>query len=114
MYDRDTLLERFDGDETLLHDILTLFLEDSLKNLDDVRQGIASGNAKQTLLGAHTVGSSLRLFGAFETAEVAAALEKMARDEELGEAAPKLERLDQGLAQVRAVLEEYIRPAAES
>jgi CheY-like chemotaxis protein/HPt (histidine-containing phosphotransfer) domain-containing protein len=53
--DRNTMLERFGGDEHLLNEVIRLFLEDCPKRLADIKAAIDSKNAERIRTTAHTL-----------------------------------------------------------
>lgn len=61
-FDPQELLERVDGDEALLREVVAIFLEDTLDILDAMKKGIDTGMPDAVAKAAHTLkGSSANL-----------------------------------------------------
>jgi HPt (histidine-containing phosphotransfer) domain-containing protein len=73
------LLERFDGDATVLTEITTLFRQDCPKQLDVIRRAVADHNSEELYVAAHTLRGSAGNFGASPLQEALGELEGHAK-----------------------------------
>jgi HPt (histidine-containing phosphotransfer) domain-containing protein len=109
--DRHVALLRVGGDEELLKEIATIFLEDYPKILVEIRAAIVGGDAKRLEESAHAMKGSVGNFGARVVVESASRLEQMGRERRVdgdgqGSAAfLELKILDQALSALRMELE---------
>jgi PAS domain S-box-containing protein len=76
---RDAILRRLEGDETLLKELVELFQADSATTLEQVRTALDAGDAEAARRAAHTLKSSLGLFEAEGALRAAVRLEEAAR-----------------------------------
>lgn len=76
-------LERLDDDRELLQELAQLFLQDLPLRLVDIRNAVASHNAKALQQSAHTLKGSAGNLAAVAVFEVARHLEQMGRDGDL-------------------------------
>ena len=88
------------GDETLLADLVAMFPQQSQKQLDEMRSGIAAADGARLERGAHSLKSSARLFGANDLAAVALELEHSGRDADFTHAQTRLDALERELDRV--------------
>ena len=82
-WDKRKALERLDGDEKLLHELIQIFLDESPKLLADLERGVAEGNPEQVERAAHSLKGELSYLELSATSEKAKDLEKMGRRAEL-------------------------------
>ena len=75
--DRSALLGRVDGDAQLLGEIAELFVQESGKQMDAIRQAIAAGDAEGYSRGIHTMRGMLRSLSANAAAELAGTLHSL-------------------------------------
>jgi CheY-like chemotaxis protein len=104
LVDRQAALERVGGDETLLREIVGLFLDDYPKLLADVEAAVAAGDAARLRRAAHTLKGSVGNFGAQQAHDAARELELMGKSGDLSAAGPALDKLKQVMDQVRPAL----------
>jgi len=83
MLDRDGLLERLDGDDTLLREMAVLFLEECPSMLDAVREGIAQADTVRVQHAAHALKGALLSLSADPAAHTSGKLETVAGGGEL-------------------------------
>ena len=76
-------LERVDGDEKLLREIVTIFLEETPKLLDRLRRGIEEDNSKAVETAAHSLKGELSYLGMPGISQKARELEEMGRNRNL-------------------------------
>ena len=113
--DRAVLLERVDGDEELLQELIQVFLEDSSRLRQEIRDAVASGEAERLKIAAHTLKGAVGNFGAKPAVEAAQQLELMGKTGELSSARQALGKLEEALSQLVPALESLrIVPRQES
>ena len=98
--DRAVALERLGGDEELLQEVATLFLEEYPSIMSQIREAAQSKNAPRLERAAHTLKGSVSNFGAESAVQAALALEKIGRSGDLtgvGEAYARLAAVMQHL-----------------
>jgi HPt (histidine-containing phosphotransfer) domain-containing protein len=92
--DKTALLERLDGDQKLLGELVQLFQEDSPQLLATIRDAVAAGDAFQLMRAAHTLKGSVGNFCAHAIFEAAFQLESIGRDGDLTKAPAALATLE--------------------
>lgn len=102
------LLNKLEGDEALLRELIDIFREQSGPDLQEVLNAVSRQDAEALYRAAHKLKGTVSLFGSEETTEAALALEVMGRDGDLSQAQTalaclqqRLERLQQSLAALR-------------
>lgn len=91
------LLERLDGDEGFLCELLVIFREDMQLNLEKSRKAIAENDLELLARAAHTLKGMLRNLSMGAAADTAAALETASRENRGSDARKLLEKLGQEL-----------------
>ena len=95
-FDRQTALANMGGDDTLLDDVIRLFLDDTPRLLDQIHIAIAESDQTVLIRLGHTVAGVASNFGPNPVVGVARALERLARvggsTEEVEAAACRLDR----------------------
>ncbi|OLC54056.1 MAG: hypothetical protein AUH92_04785 [Acidobacteria bacterium 13_1_40CM_4_69_4] len=79
MVDRIALLSRLEGDARLLAEIVELFLRTAPRLMRDIKQALASKDAKKLERAAHTLKGAVANFGARQAYEAALTLEQHGR-----------------------------------
>jgi HPt (histidine-containing phosphotransfer) domain-containing protein len=97
-------LDQSGGNDELLRELITIFMEESGQLMTALRQAIAQQNAGEVRRLAHTIKGSANHFAARATVAAALRLERMGRDEELAGAEEACVRLEQELAQLQQAL----------
>ena len=82
-FDRDELLPRLGGDESLLVEMIEIFAAESPRMLADLRAAIDAQDADGVQRAAHNLKGSVSVFGARPATRSAQALEGMGRDNSL-------------------------------
>ncbi|HWZ80709.1 MAG TPA: response regulator [Candidatus Sulfotelmatobacter sp.] len=95
------VLERIDGDESLLRELLTIFLEESPKHLTGLQRAIETGNSDEIERTAHSMKGELGYLGLANAAQTAQDLERLGHERNLQPVAGLLASLK---AEVSAVL----------
>jgi HPt (histidine-containing phosphotransfer) domain-containing protein len=80
------LLERLEGDEEFLLDLIDTYLAESDQVLEDVLDAVTRHDVEGVHRAAHKLKGTLSIFGSRETTEAALALETMGRDRNLDKA----------------------------
>jgi len=108
--DRRKFAQRFEGDEELVQQLIEVFLEETPKLMNDVRQAMNQGRAEDLARAAHTVKGSLGYFETARALQAALQLEKLGREGDLQtarEAAARLENeVELVCAELRKILAE--------
>ena len=107
-WDLKELMERLDGDEEFMRELLVMFRKDALENLEKSRRAMAERDLDLLARAAHTLKGMLRNLSMGAAADTAAALEtasRESRDSDSKELLGKLEReLERILPEVEAQL----------
>ena len=92
-WDLEELMERLDGDEAFLQELLEIFRQDGPANLLKSRDALAAGDFSGLTHAAHTLKGMLKNLAMRAAAEKAAALETAARKESIEGSRQCLEEL---------------------
>ena len=87
------LMERLDGDEELLRELLAIFQQDARTNLFKARDALVMGDFARLTRVAHTLKGMLRNLSMGAAGRTATALEAAAREETMEESRQRLEQL---------------------
>jgi len=98
------VLERIDGDESLLHELLTIFLEESPKQLTSLQLAIESGNPEEVERTAHSMKGELSYLGLANAAQTAKDLERLGYERNLQPAASLLVSLKAEMSSVSKIM----------
>ncbi len=96
-WDVKELLERLDGDEGFLCELLVIFREDTRLNLEKSRKAMAERDFDMLARAAHTLKGMLRNLSMGAAAEAAASLETASRENRGSDSKELLERLEKEL-----------------
>jgi HPt (histidine-containing phosphotransfer) domain-containing protein len=77
VFDRDLMLERMGGDNQLLDDVLTVFIEEIPGMMSDVRAAVSGQDAPAIERSAHSMKGALLNITADSAAELASQLEQL-------------------------------------
>lgn len=102
--DKDKLLERVGGDEELLGQVIDLFFETSPASLAEMGRALELNDAIKLQRTAHTLKGTVGTLAAVEAYESVIALEKLAREEQLEEAAKVYAVVERDIDRLRSVL----------
>jgi HPt (histidine-containing phosphotransfer) domain-containing protein len=94
------------GDSEFLRELISIYLEDTPKQLIKLEQAIANQDAGQVVHAAHTIKGSSGNFGAAAFAHLAQEIEAHGKSQNLAAAAAALPELKNGFAQVTAALKQ--------
>jgi len=96
------------GDRELLKDVVEAFLEESPRQLSEIRQALDVEDFELLRRAAHTLKGSMRIFGAHVANEHAMRLESMGRDHTLDDATEALAVLERELARLTPILMQFV------
>jgi CheY-like chemotaxis protein len=94
------LLQRLGDDEKLFSEVVEIFLHETPKKLDALRQAIAQGDPPTTEKIAHSLKGELGYFGVAEISQKARELEEMGRKRDLQGAAAVFEAMEVKISEV--------------
>jgi signal transduction histidine kinase/DNA-binding response OmpR family regulator len=100
----NAVLERIDGDESLLHELLTIFLEESPKQLNSLQLAIESRNLEEVERTAHSMKGELGYLGLANAAQTAKDLERLGHEGNLQPVAGLLVALKTEVSAVSKVM----------
>jgi HPt (histidine-containing phosphotransfer) domain-containing protein len=106
--DRAAILERVEGDEELLKEIVQLFIEDCPRLIKQLHDSVYADNAAGLRMAAHTLRGSLSYFGPSQACALALELEILGRDGNVAQARPIYEALVAKLEQLQPALVDLI------
>ena len=93
-WNRAEALGRIGGDEELLRELCQIFLEESPKLLEKLRQAVTAGDADTVMRAAHSLKGESSYLGAGGTSQAARQLEEMGRSNDLSRASKTLAVLE--------------------
>jgi two-component system sensor histidine kinase/response regulator len=102
--DRAIALEHVGGDEGLLREIASLFLEEYPKTMAEIRAALEEGDALALERGAHSLKGSVGNFGAASAVQAALRLEMVGRSRDLSAAGQAYSDLVRALDSLRPAL----------
>jgi HPt (histidine-containing phosphotransfer) domain-containing protein len=101
----DALLESFGGDMEFLGEMLDTFFDDSPRQLEAARAGLAAGDVEAVRRAAHSLKSNSANFGALALSAQCRELEMLAKSGSLEGGAELVAQIAAGYEQVHATLE---------
>jgi len=104
VFDRDEMLDRLDGDQEFLADVLEVFLGETPKMLEQMRFAVGGRDAEQIERTAHAMKGALLNIAAEPAAAVAGRLEESGRDGGLDSVEATLELLEAELRRLEGEL----------
>ena len=114
VFSREKLLDEFDGDEDLMRRMIALFHENTPRLLDDIRGAIACRAAPDLARSAHTLLSSLGVFGAHEARQLTLQLETQAELQDYENSLQTFTALERGTAEIHAALAAFAAGGAQA
>jgi HPt (histidine-containing phosphotransfer) domain-containing protein len=108
--DKDALLQRLEGDQELLDELVVLFLADCPRLLEEIRSAAARGDTSRFLRAAQTLKGSVSNFCAPAATEAAQALELLGHLGALDQVAGGIARMEELVGQVTVELDVGRRP----
>ena len=110
IWDMDGTLERLGGDESLLQEVIAIFLEEAPKHLADLERAVEQRNPDVIEAIAHTLKGELGYLGLTGTSRTAGQLEQLGHTNELVTATGLYQRLAADIVQVCNSLRETNGP----
>jgi CheY-like chemotaxis protein/HPt (histidine-containing phosphotransfer) domain-containing protein len=101
------LLASVDGDNELLQEVIDLFLEEIPKNLAEIHDAIAEGDAARLQRTAHALKGSVSNFGSPAAVDLALKLEMLGKDRELSGALDVFSSLAAEMNRLQVALADY-------
>jgi two-component system sensor histidine kinase/response regulator len=105
-WNRTEALNRIGGDEELLQELCQIFLDESPKLLQKLRQAVTDGDSDGVMRAAHSLKGESSYLGAGGTSQAARQLEDMGRSKDLSRAADTLAELEREVAGLHLHLKE--------
>ena len=87
-FSRDTLLDRLDGDRELVEEVLSVFLEDTPRKMEELREAVDGSNLDQAMRLAHSLKGAAGNIGATRMHDLARQAEAAASEGNLAAVAP--------------------------
>jgi HPt (histidine-containing phosphotransfer) domain-containing protein len=112
VFDEARFLDRLDGDELLISEIVGMFLEECPKLMRNVCQAVAQVDAPALERAAHKLKGSVADMAAPQAVKAAQSLEQMGRQGDLKDAGAALESLESAIAQLTPALQKLENKAA--
>jgi HPt (histidine-containing phosphotransfer) domain-containing protein len=106
--DRAALLERLGDDVELLQDLVTMFLEDYPRSVEEIETAVRAQDPAQLRRSAHFLVGTLSNFSAREAQAAAHALELRGNTADLADAEADLRALGRALARLEPVLRRLV------
>jgi HPt (histidine-containing phosphotransfer) domain-containing protein len=103
--DISAALERVEGDRQLLEELAALFAEESVKNIQGIREAFRAGDAFLLERLAHTIKGASSNIGAMSLSRAALALEEQARSRDLSKAFERIAALEAEAERLRPELD---------
>jgi signal transduction histidine kinase/sensor domain CHASE-containing protein/DNA-binding response OmpR family regulator len=103
-FDRQSALERLDGDENLLRELVTLFLKDAPQHLTEVETALRAGDLERVARVAHTMKGAIGNFGTTDAYDAVVRLEGACLDKDAAAADGAMRTLVAQLARLETDL----------
>jgi CheY-like chemotaxis protein len=94
VFDRQTALERVNGEEELLDEVIQLFLSDAPNRLAEARASLEKGDPNRLQIAAHSLKGAAGYVGAERTSAQAMKLEEIGRSGDLSRALDEFRQLE--------------------
>jgi two-component system, sensor histidine kinase and response regulator len=104
IFNRQALLQRVEGDEELLEEMLDIFLEYTPQQLQEIRQALKSGDAPGLQGRAHSIKGAAASISAEAVREAAGQLEQAGKNHDLEQAGVILETLNREFSRLTETL----------
>ncbi|HEV8000381.1 MAG TPA: response regulator [Planctomycetaceae bacterium] len=107
VFDRETALERINGEEQLLDEVIQLFLSDAPSRLAEVRASLEQGDPKRLQIAAHSLKGAAGYVGAERTSAQALKLEELGQKGDLSPALDEYRQLEHEIEQLRQAIADF-------
>ncbi|MCD6384669.1 PAS domain S-box protein [Candidatus Sumerlaeota bacterium] len=110
VFDREALLQRVDGDEELLKEILEVFLKDTPARIKSLKDAVSTKDAESIQRDAHSLKGSAGSVGAVALQELAAELERLGKAKELdsARASELIQKIENAFKELEIVLNKTV------
>ncbi|MEA3427639.1 MAG: response regulator [Thermodesulfobacteriota bacterium] len=105
VFDKDALIERLNGDEEFLSELLSLFAQDTPLQLKELKQAIEDNDATRVTLHAHTIKGSSANIGAKALSNAALDIEMAGKNRDLNSARLLIGKLEYELDRFKTALQ---------
>jgi PAS domain S-box-containing protein len=112
--DRDRVLATLQGDEQLLQEVVTIFLDQYPRWLEEIRAALRQRDPEKLAFVAHTLKGSVGNFSRTQAFDAAHRLEKIGRDGNLDDAEEAYQDLEESLQQLVASLHQLLPQSTNS
>jgi HPt (histidine-containing phosphotransfer) domain-containing protein len=107
-FDRQSMLERVDGDEEVMGMVLGVFIEDAPLTMQTLRQAVEQGDAAQIRLTAHALKGAAANISAEELRSGAHDLEMLGVANDLAAVPGVFQRVETAMSRLMPVLEQMV------
>ncbi len=104
--DFQKILERLGGDETLLTEVIDIFVDQTPQHMETLRRALAQGDAESVKKTAHGLKGELGYLGVTEVTQKARELEELGRKHDLEKASQVLDSLEPQISAIVAAMRE--------
>jgi CheY-like chemotaxis protein/HPt (histidine-containing phosphotransfer) domain-containing protein len=108
VFDLQAAMNRIDGDEDFLVEVIRLFVAEVPSHIQDIRSAVEERNAKRLECAAHSLKGSASSLGGLATAAAALKLEGMGKTSDFSEAGDGLAELQRELDRLTAAISEFL------
>ena len=108
VFDHQAALDRMDGDEGVLSEVIGLFLADAPRQVDKIRQAIEQGDARSLRSAAHALKGAAGCLGGVSAAAAALQLEEMGSRADLSQAAEALADVEREIQRLSDVISKLV------
>jgi HPt (histidine-containing phosphotransfer) domain-containing protein len=107
-WSRAEVLDRLGGDQELLAELCQIFLKESPRLMERLRQGMANGDAEAVHRAAHSLKGELSYLAAADATQTARRLEDMGHERNLSLVSEAVRVMERELDQLRQTIEDDI------
>jgi len=107
-WNKSESLARLDGDEVLFRELCGIFVDESPKLLEKLRQAIAANDPEGVRRAAHSLKGELGYLGAAAAVQTSQELEDLGHESNLSRAAAAFRLLEREMAGLRAAIQDYM------
>jgi PAS domain S-box-containing protein len=108
IFDRETLLEKLEGDEGLMGRLIGLYDVNTPRLLDEIRTAVARRSGADTAFGTHALRSYLGIFGALDASKLALELEEQGDRNDFEDTGRTFAALERGMDEIGPALLCYL------
>jgi HPt (histidine-containing phosphotransfer) domain-containing protein len=112
VFDANALLERVEGDQELLRELLALFFQEYPKLLEEISRAVDYRQAEQVERASHSLKSALLNLSAKRASEAAYQVERSGRSADFQEVTAAIPRLREELALLQHAMEQFLKTSS--